>query len=82
MKFVHVDRSRSVPVDVPKYPRPILDVLMMTPMRIGPSLDGSTYLEDTLKFMERNCATAVRVLSSEGFQKGFPQILETVNTYK
>lgn len=65
LKFRQVDRSRLVPVNVYKYPCPILDILIVTPIRmpgIIALLSGSTHFEDTLEFLKCDCATAIRVL--------------------
>lgn len=72
LKFLQVDRSRLVPVDVHKYTCPILDILRVTPIRmpgIVALLNGSTHFEDTLKFLKCDCATAIRVLLREEFRR-------------
>ena len=83
LKFVHVDRSRAVPVNVREYLSPFLDILIVTPIRmhgIVALLIDSTYFEDTLKFRKCDCTTAIRVLLREAFRKrltkSFPQISE------
>jgi len=71
LKFVNVDTSRLVPVNVGEYPRPILDILIVTPIRtvrIVALLDGSTYCKDTLEFLECDGTTTIRVLLREEFR--------------
>lgn len=62
LKFVHIDRSRLVPVNVHKQRAPILDILIMTRIRmpeIVALLTGFTYFEDTLKFRKCDCTTVI-----------------------
>jgi hypothetical protein len=64
LKFKHVDKSRLVSVNVCEYPSPILDVLMVTSIRdFGfVAVSRSTYFEDALELVKRDCATVIRVL--------------------